>query len=258
SHFPHTGKTGLSKRTFLRTWKSFQKPRPTDTGKTELSKRTFLTARKTFQKSRPTGSSELDIVFVLDKSGSIGPSNFVLEKTFVQNLIEFFPISPAKTRVAVVTYSSWLKLEFNFNKHINNTCLRNGIQKIGYTGGFTSTGSALEYVKNNLLFSPAAGARSEAMKVIYLLTDGKSNRGVKPGIPAGQLKQRQVIIYAMGVTTHIRESELQQIASSKPEDHVFHVMNYAVLNEVTRLLQGDLPKKKSIQDTTVFARRRTG
>jgi hypothetical protein len=99
-----------------------------------------------------------------------------------------------------------------------------------------------------LLFNRAAGARSEATKVIYVLTDGKSNRGIKPGIPAGQLKRRRVIIYAMGVTNHIKESELRQIASSKPKDHVFHVKNYAVLNEVTRLLQGGEP---IIQETVL-------
>ncbi|CAB4022546.1 tyrosinase-like isoform X2 [Paramuricea clavata] len=146
-----------------------------------------------------------------------------------------------QTRVAIVTYSTRVKLEFNFIKYINKKCLRKGIQKIRYTGGLTATGSALQYVKNRLLFNRAAGARSEATKVIYVLTDGKSNLGVKPSIPAVQLKRRRVIIYAMGVTSHIRESELRQIASLK--DHVLHVRNYAVLNEVTRLLQGDLSRK---------------
>ena len=66
----------------------------------------------------------------MDKSGSIGSSNFVLEKKFVKNLIEYFPIFPTKTRVAVVTYSTTVKLEFNFNKYINKECLRKGIQGI--------------------------------------------------------------------------------------------------------------------------------
>jgi hypothetical protein len=66
----------------------------------------------------------------MDKSGSIGSSNFVLEKKFVENLIEYFPIFSTKTRVAVVTYSTNVKLEFNFNKYINKECLRKGIQGI--------------------------------------------------------------------------------------------------------------------------------
>jgi hypothetical protein len=66
----------------------------------------------------------------MDKSGSIGYRNFNLEKQFVASLIEYFPVFPAKTRVAIVTYSTLVKLEFNFNKHINKECLRKAIQGI--------------------------------------------------------------------------------------------------------------------------------
>ena len=77
--------------------------------------------------NRPRG---LDLVFVMDKSGSIGSANFKLEKKFIANLIEYFDIFPTKTRVAVVTYSTLVKEEFDFNKHINKDCLRKGIQDI--------------------------------------------------------------------------------------------------------------------------------
>ena len=68
----------------------------------------------------------------MDKSGSIGYNNFKLEKTFVDSLIEYFDVFPAKTRVAVVTYSTSRKLEFNFNKYINKDCLRKAIKEIRY------------------------------------------------------------------------------------------------------------------------------
>ena len=74
----------------------------------------------------------------MDKSGSIGTSNFNLEKQFVANLIEYFPIFPAKTRVAIVTYSTSVKLEFNFNKYINKECLRKAIPKIRSEFGLLS------------------------------------------------------------------------------------------------------------------------
>ena len=77
-------------------------------------------------------SPKIDMVFVMDRSGSIRAHNFVLEKKFVERLIEYFAIFPAKTRVAIVTYSTTVKLEFNFNKHINKECLRKGIQGIRY------------------------------------------------------------------------------------------------------------------------------
>ncbi len=76
----------------------------------------------------PPKKPKLDLVFVMDKSGSIGITNFKLEKVFVENLIEYFDIFPTKTRVAIVTYSTSVRLEFNFNKYINKECLRKGIK----------------------------------------------------------------------------------------------------------------------------------
>ena len=78
------------------------------------------------------GSSKLDMVFVMDKSGSIGAHDFNLEKKFVEDLIEYFSVFPSKTRVAVVTYSTFVKMEFDFNKNINKECVRKGIQAIEY------------------------------------------------------------------------------------------------------------------------------
>ena len=72
--------------------------------------------------------------------------------------------------------------------------------------------------------------------MIFVLTDGRSNRGIAPAIPAGQLKSARVTIFAMGVTNNIRNSELLAIATSS--SHVFHVGNYAVLNQVTQLFKG--------------------
>ena len=106
---------------------------------------------------------------------------------------------------------------------------------IRYTGGMTATGTALQYVRNSLIFNAAAGARSGVKKVIYVLTDGRSNRGISPGIPAGQLKSAGVTIFAMGVTNSIRTSELLAIATSP--HHIFHVANYAVLNRVTQAIR---------------------
>ena len=100
----------------------------------------------------------------------------------------------------------------------------------------TATGPALQYVRSSLIFNAAAGARSGVKKVVFVLTDGKSNRGISPGIPAGQLRRSGVIIFALGVTSNIKQSELLSIASSPR--HVYHVANYAALNRVTQAVNG--------------------
>lgn len=105
-----------------------------------------------------------------------------------------------------------------------------------YTGGWTATGTALQYVRNSVIFNSAAGARSGAKKVVFVLTDGRSNRGITPAIPAKQLKATGVTIFALGVTNNIQRSELLSIASSS--SHMFHVDSYATLNGVTKKIEG--------------------
>ena len=107
-----------------------------------------------------------------------------------------------------------------------------------YTGGMTSTGTALQYVLNNLMFNPAAGARTGTgvRKIIVTITDGKSNSGVKPNIPAAQLRMRGVVSFVIGVTSSTVQSELEAIAGSS--SRVFHQSSYSALSEVTREING--------------------
>lgn len=51
-------------------------------------------------------SGRLELVFLVDESSSVGPANFLSELRFVKKLLSDFPVVPAATRVAIVTFSS--------------------------------------------------------------------------------------------------------------------------------------------------------
>ena len=61
----------------------------------------------------------------------------------------------------------------------------------------TATGPSLQRAQA-IYSSTTSGARSSAKKVIFFLTDGRSNRGIKPKIPADQLKNSGARIFVMG------------------------------------------------------------
>ncbi len=90
--------------------------------------------------------------------------------------------------------------------------------------------------RNSLIFNSTAGARSGAKKVIFVITDGRSNHGVNPAIPAGKLKANRVVMFAFGITSNVREEELLSIASSS--SHVLHVSGYVTLNKVITKIKG--------------------
>ena len=62
-------------------------------------------------------SSQADVVFVLDSSGSLDEPNFEHIKNFVSNLVTDLDIDGGKIRVGVVTYSDYAEPRFNLNRY---------------------------------------------------------------------------------------------------------------------------------------------
>lgn len=59
----------------------------------------------------------MDVVFVIDESGSIGQQNFVMLKSFLSNLIMELSIDNGISRVGLVFYSDNVVPVFNLNSY---------------------------------------------------------------------------------------------------------------------------------------------
>ena len=103
-----------------------------------------------------------------------------------------------------------------------------------YTNGRTSTGEALELVRTKLIFNAKAGSRENTTKKIIVITDGRSNFGIDPVIPARKLKENAAI-FTLGVTNKINLTELRAIASSP--SNVLNLKDFATLKKLTQSLQ---------------------
>ena len=85
----------------------------------------------------------IDIVFVLDASGSIGSANFVRMKNFTKNVISNFDIGDNGTRVGIIRYASRASIILSLGSINNANGLNTFIDSIWYTRGGTATHSAL-------------------------------------------------------------------------------------------------------------------
>ena len=92
----------------------------------------------------------MDLAFILDSSGSVGSYNFNQVKNFVKNVVDFFNIGSSGTHVAVVTYSTYTKLEFNLKAYYTKSGIKNAVGNIRYRGGWTYTADALDFVRKNI------------------------------------------------------------------------------------------------------------
>ena len=116
----------------------------------------------------------VDIVFVLDESGSIGTSNFDVTKSFLSQLVSRLDIDSGNTRVGLVTFSDGVGTSINLNSHASVRSFQSAILSLRYSQGQTFTHDALAHVRTTMLTS-AAGDRSNVPNVVVVLTDGASN-----------------------------------------------------------------------------------
>ena len=203
--------------------------------------------------SRYNTTKEVDLVFILDRSGSVPRSGWASMTNFVKDILEHFTVDKNNTRVAIVTYSTTSTVDINdlepdtYSDGENKCTLNRRIEdyierKIPY--GYTATYDALNSTYEILLSS-----RPKAKKAVFVLTDGKSNIGPPPVKVAFDLLSLQwdeswnethlgpqVEIYAFGIEQAEME-ELQSVASNLP-NHVFLIPNFLLFEELARSLHG--------------------
>lgn len=171
----------------------------------------------------------LDLVFVLDSSGSIrdkNPSdnsydNWNLLLQFVARITEsLYTLTNGNLRVGLVRYSEKAFSDFYLNEITDLTQLKNRILSTSYIGSYTNTSGGLREMNYNQFVS-SRGDRSNAQNVAIVITDGESNVDDQRTVPdAQEARNRGIMIYTMGVTNAINENEIRQISSSPQQVNV--------------------------------------
>ncbi len=115
----------------------------------------------------------VDCVFLLDRSGSVGRTNHNIALNFISNVISFFTIGSNSSRIGMAAYSSSSAIQFDLDDHTTSQALINGVSQVGFNGGSTNTPSALDHAR--LLLNPAnnRGARPNSFgipKIAILIT----------------------------------------------------------------------------------------
>ncbi|KAH8027870.1 hypothetical protein HPB51_011038 [Rhipicephalus microplus] len=157
-----------------------------------------------------------DLVFLLDRSGSVGHAGFETELTFVDSFVSHFDVMANATRVAIVSFSDTAVVHADFLKEPGNKCQLSRLKQraanvADYHG--TNTGAGLQEVRK--IFQ---NSREHAAKVLLLVTDGLPTVGPDPVTEANHLKDAGVEIFVFAIGTSIMRRALADIASSP--DHL--------------------------------------
>jgi uncharacterized protein YegL len=169
---------------------------------------------------------KLDIVFVVDESGSIGKDNFEIMKDFLANFVDAFDLDGGKSRISTVKYSLFFRITLlnSLEKGTTSAAAKKAILDTNYGSGGTATGTAMQYAKDKILNT----ARGEAEQVVIVFTDGKTNMGDKPGPVGDKMREAGIHVVAVGVTDEVDQEELTAIAGTD-KDNIFHIQDFASL-----------------------------
>ena len=166
----------------------------------------------------------LDLVFVLDTSGSIGQNSFNIVRMFVQNVSTSLTVGSTRSQVAVILFSSSSYVYFNLTIHDTKTSLVQAINGLPYDdGGSTETASALQLLERSYL-DGSLGIRRGYKHVAVVITDGQSSDRSATIHAANSLHSNtDFIIYAVGVGG-AQNSELSTIATNP--NNVFSTVSF--------------------------------
>ena len=164
----------------------------------------------------------VDVVFLLDESGSVGTKNFKESLDFVKNMTKAFPDNKLSgedgTRFGLSTFSYIYTSHFFLSSFKNQSEYLSAISRVIYRGGGTYLGSALQYILT-YQFREDRGMRPDVdgiPRILIVLTDGRSSGNLR--VPAQNVRDKNIVIYAIGIAGY-NLPQLIEIASSK--SHVY-------------------------------------
>ncbi|KAL6081557.1 hypothetical protein STEG23_000578, partial [Scotinomys teguina] len=172
---------------------------------------------------------KVDLVFLMDGSNSIHPSDFQKMKEFLASVVQDFDVSLNRVRIGVAQFSDSYRSEFLLGTFTGEKEISTQIESIQQIFGYTHIGEALRKVRH--YFQPDTGSRINAgtPQVLLVLTDGQSQDEVAQA--AEELRHKGVDIYSVGIGD-VDDQQLVQITGTAEKKLTVH--NFDELKKVKK------------------------
>ena len=172
----------------------------------------------------------VDLVFVVDQSGSIGSRSFATVRAFLQNVAAEFQFPLA--RMGVVEFNTYATRWFSLNSYSTQSAIQSAIGRMPYQGGGTSIATGMNYA-TRYMFTSGRGDRNDVDDVMVVITDGQDSSNVVAASAAAEAKKIKRI--AIGVGNGVRIAELAEITGGD-RNLVFQVGSFNNLTGIVGTL----------------------
>uniref|UniRef100_A0A8C9CEA9 Integrin subunit alpha D n=1 Tax=Phocoena sinus TaxID=42100 RepID=A0A8C9CEA9_PHOSS len=186
-------------------------------------------------------NQEIDIVFLIDGSGSIDRNDFKRMKNFVRAVMDQF--KGTHTLFLLMQYSNLLKTHFTFSQFQTSRSPQSLVDPIVQLGGLTVHISGCQdspVFPEELLVLQMISSQNLSRVTPFFFLDRKELFHSKNGARKTADRAR-IVRYAVGVGDALQDpaarTELNIIGSVPLEDHVFKVDNFAALSNTQKQLQ---------------------
>jgi uncharacterized protein YegL len=104
----------------------------------------------------PGCEKEVDLVFLLDTSGSVGQGNFNKMLMFVDEVVRAVGFQYDRTRLGIITFSSDARVAFHLGDYKTQRALTKAIMAVPYTSGQTNMAAALRKMREDMFVQVGA------------------------------------------------------------------------------------------------------
>ena len=160
----------------------------------------------------------VDLCFIVDASMSIDAANWKLQQEFLTQIVDRFTVSPIHVRIGAVVFSDRAKLAFKLNDFSDDERVKKAIDDLEFLNEQTNTTEGFRVAREEC-FNFANGDRHNIPNLAILISDGRPEPEENIRIPAAlaeaeALKNADVMLFAIGVTSHIDADFLRSVSSA--------------------------------------------
>ncbi|KAK2561274.1 Collagen alpha-6(VI) chain [Acropora cervicornis] len=193
--------------------------------------------------------SVVDMAFVIDSSGSVGRKNWERMKRFVKVFVSKFDVGSSTAHVAAIAYSSYPEIILQFRNYQGTDEVNRRLDRMRWQRGYTYTDKALG-LADSQLFQTSTGMRQGVGKLAVVITDGRQTKTgpyTKLSVASQGIKNKGVIVYAVGVGSGVYKAELEEIASTP--DKVFISSTFEDLQKISSELTSRMCEGNAYNNT---------
>ena len=170
-----------------------------------------------------TCKDKIDLIAVIDSSGSISPDDFETVKEFVLKFTNEFQIGPNRARFGVITFSNDARVNINLGEINAAFEFRKAVNQIQFQPGLTNTATAIELARQQF----RQNGQQDTPHVLLVVTDGRSNDRDATLQAAANTRAHDIEVFTIGVGSNVDTDELNAVASDPDSKHVFLLADFS-------------------------------